>query len=161
MVDGTGGYTTGTGGYTTIAIIVSTQVQTSCVWDRGWVGKDLGDIQSLSGHSLDPSLTIIIFIYHFPLKVILFHFLCFNWLNVIVFIKIEGVICGILGWLNIKDVGIRLIFTEHLRCSHNFEQAVAVLCWSLFSHYYHILWVEEIDIHIATSTFLLMWKFGS
>ena len=31
MVDGTGGYTTGTGGYTTIAIIVSTQVQTSCI----------------------------------------------------------------------------------------------------------------------------------
>ena len=79
-------------------------------------------------------ILIIIFIYHFPLKVILFHFLCFNWLNVIVFIKIEGVICGILGWLNIKDVGIRLIFIEHLRWT-SCSSTVLKFIFSLLSYF--------------------------
>ena len=41
-----------------VAITESTQVQTSWIWDRDWIGEDLGGIWDWPGDGLDPSLTI-------------------------------------------------------------------------------------------------------
>ena len=37
---------------------MSNHVQTSLIWDRDWVGEDMGGIKSWPGDGLDPSLTI-------------------------------------------------------------------------------------------------------